>query len=125
MRLPNPVFEGDTVYSESEVLEARLSESREDVGVVRVRTVGFNQDGVVVITFERTLLVHRRGHGPEMRSVRPVWTNGRAGPSHPSSEKARRCVAARGGGTRSRASPEVPLNEHLRPGRAEDLGQVE
>jgi acyl dehydratase len=73
VRLPNPVFEGDTIYSQSEVLSVRESSSRPDVGVVSVRTVGFNQDGVVVITFERTLLVYRRGHGPQRSSVEPVW----------------------------------------------------
>jgi itaconyl-CoA hydratase len=64
VRLPNPVFEGDTIYSRSEVLEARESKSRENVGVVRVRTTGVNQDGTEVITFERTLLVYKREHAP-------------------------------------------------------------
>ena len=64
VRLPNPVFEGDTIYSRSEVLEARESKSRENVGVVRVRTTGINQDGTEVITFERTLLVYKRDHAP-------------------------------------------------------------
>lgn len=64
VRLPHPVFEGDTLYSSSEVLEARPSRTRPDVGVVTVRTTGVNQDGVVVITFRRTVLVYRRGHGP-------------------------------------------------------------
>jgi itaconyl-CoA hydratase len=64
VRLPNPVFEGDTIYSRSEVLEARESKSRENVGVVRVRTTGVNQEGTVVITFERTLLVYKRDHAP-------------------------------------------------------------
>lgn len=73
VRLPHPVFEGDTLYSESEVLSARESSSRPDVGVVGVRTVGFNQRGEIVITFERTLLVYRRGHGPGHGSVTPVW----------------------------------------------------
>ena len=73
VRLPNPVFEGDTIYSQSEVLSARESETRPDVGVVTVRTVGFQQDGVIVITFERTLLVYRRGHGPSRNPVEPVW----------------------------------------------------
>ncbi|MEY2225628.1 MULTISPECIES: MaoC family dehydratase [Streptomyces] len=73
VRLPNPVFEGDTIYSQSEVLAARTSSSRPDVGIVSVRTVGFNQDGVIVITFERTLMVYRRGHGPSFATVRPVW----------------------------------------------------
>jgi acyl dehydratase len=73
VRMPNPVFEGDTIYSQSEVLDVRESKSRGNVGIVSVRTVGFNQDGVVVITFERTLLVYRRGHGPQHTGVEPVW----------------------------------------------------
>ena len=64
VRLPNPVFEGDTIYAQSEVLEARASRSRPDVGIVTVRTVGYNQDGQVVIRFRRTVMVYRRGHGP-------------------------------------------------------------
>jgi acyl dehydratase len=64
VRLPNPVFEGDTIYSRSEVLEARESKSRENVGVVRVRTTGVNQAGTEVITFERTLLVYKRDYAP-------------------------------------------------------------
>ncbi len=66
VRLPNPVFEGDTVYSLSEVLEMRESRSRPDVGVVTVRTEGHNQDGVLVISFRRTLLVYRRGKKPQV-----------------------------------------------------------
>ncbi len=64
VRLPAPVFEGDTLYAQSEVLEVRESRSRPSVGVVTVRTTGYNQDGKVVITFRRTLLVYRRGFGP-------------------------------------------------------------
>jgi acyl dehydratase len=64
VRLPNPVFEGDTIYSRSEVLEARESKSRDNVGVVKVRTTGVNQEGTAVITFERTLLVYKRDHAP-------------------------------------------------------------
>ncbi|RCG25401.1 MaoC family dehydratase [Sphaerisporangium album] len=73
VRMPNPVFEGDTIYSESEVLAARGSTSRPGVGIVTVRTVGFNQDGVIVIVFERTVMVYRRGHGPDVTAVTPVW----------------------------------------------------
>ena len=73
VRMPNPLFEGDTVYSQSEVLAVRPSESRPDVGVVTVRTVGFTEEGRIVITFERTLLVYRRGHGPKVADVRPKW----------------------------------------------------
>ncbi len=70
VRLPNPVFEGDTIYSQSEVLEARESKSRPNVGIVKVKTTGFNQHGTVVITFLRTFMVYRRGHTPA--SARPV-----------------------------------------------------
>lgn len=66
VRLPAPVFEGDTIYSQSEVLETRPSGSRPHAGIVTVRTMGYKQDGTVVITFLRTLMVYRRGHGPEI-----------------------------------------------------------
>jgi acyl dehydratase len=64
VRLTNPVFEGDTLYSRSEVLETRASKSHDDVGIVGVRTAGINQDGVEVISFKRTVMVYRRGKGP-------------------------------------------------------------
>jgi itaconyl-CoA hydratase len=64
VRLPAPVFEGDTIYSQSEVMAARPSSSRPEVGIVTVETTGFNQDGRVVITFRRTVMVYRRGHAP-------------------------------------------------------------
>jgi acyl dehydratase len=66
VRLPAPVFEGDTIYSQSEVLEKRESRSRPNVGIVTVKTTGYNQDGTVVITFKRTVLVYKRGHAPEV-----------------------------------------------------------
>jgi acyl dehydratase len=65
VRLPAPVFEGDTLYARSEVLETRGSRSRPTVGIVKLRTEGFNQDGVTVIEFLRTIMVYRRGHAPE------------------------------------------------------------
>ena len=65
VRLPNPVFEGDTIYARSEVLEKRESKSRPNVGIVRVRTTGVNQDGTVVIEFKRTFMVYKQGHVPE------------------------------------------------------------
>jgi len=71
VRLPHPVYEGDTIYSESEVLAARGSQSRPEVGIVTVLTTGSNQDGVVVITFTRTVMVYRRGRGPSGRRPRP------------------------------------------------------
>jgi itaconyl-CoA hydratase len=62
--LPAPVFAGDTIYAESEVLETRPSRSRPGQGIVRVRTKGYKQDGIVVIEFERTVLVHSRQTAP-------------------------------------------------------------
>ena len=67
IRLLAPVFAGDTLYAESEVLELRASKSRPAAGLVTVRTTGRNQAGTVVCTFERTILVARRGHSVEDR----------------------------------------------------------
>ena len=69
VRLSNPVFEGDTVYSRSEVLEKRESKSRKNVGIVTVRTTGFNQHGTEVISFRRTAMVYRRGKAPRIARV--------------------------------------------------------
>jgi acyl dehydratase len=71
VRLPNPLFEGDTVYSMSEVVSARTSRSRPHAGIVTVRTTGFTQDGRTVISFLRTVMVYRRGHGPQIPEVSP------------------------------------------------------
>ena len=71
VRLPNPVFEGDTIYSRSEVLSKRESKSRTSVGIVTVRTTGFNQDGVVVIEFTRTVMVYKRGQVPTISRPPP------------------------------------------------------
>ena len=66
VRLPAPVFEGDTIYSRSEVLDKRDSRSRPDVGIVKVKTTGYNQDSTVVITFGRTVMIYRRDHAPKV-----------------------------------------------------------
>jgi itaconyl-CoA hydratase len=66
VKLPSPVFEGDTIYSRSEVLEKRESRSRPNVGIVVVRTTGYNQDKKTVITFKRTVMVYKRDHAPSM-----------------------------------------------------------
>jgi itaconyl-CoA hydratase len=65
IKLTHPVFAGDTLYAESEVLDKRESKSRQDAGIVSVRSTGKNQDGTVVCTFDRTMLVQRRGHALE------------------------------------------------------------
>jgi acyl dehydratase len=64
VKLPNPLFEGDTVKSKSEVLETRESKSRPHVGIVRVKTTGLNQHQAPVIEFTRTFMVWKRGHVP-------------------------------------------------------------
>lgn len=65
VRLPAPVFEGDTIYAQTEILSKRESKSRPHMGVVEIKTVGFNQDGTVVMEFRRTILVYKRGHEPQ------------------------------------------------------------
>ena len=65
VKLPHPLFEGDTVRSRSEVLDTRESKSRPHVGIVRVKTTGVNQDGNAVIEFTRTFMVWKRGHVPK------------------------------------------------------------
>jgi len=65
--LPNPLFEGDTVYARSEVLETRESKSRPKAGIVRVKTTGVNQGGQSIIEFTRTFLIWKRGHVPARR----------------------------------------------------------
>ena len=62
IRLTAPVFIGDTIYAESEVLAKRESAKRPTQGIVTVRTTGRKADGAVFMTFERTVLVPKRGH---------------------------------------------------------------
>ncbi len=64
VKLTAPVFAGDTLYAESEVLEVRPSKSRPGQGLVRVRTRGFNQREETVMTYERTVLVYARAGRP-------------------------------------------------------------
>lgn len=62
IKLTAPVFAGDTLYAETEVLDKRESKSRPGQGVVTVRTRGLNQHGAQIMVFERTFLVACRGH---------------------------------------------------------------
>ena len=64
VRMTAPLFVGDTLYAESEVLEKRESKSRPDQGIVTFKTVGKKQDGTMVSHYKRTVLVWKRGHGP-------------------------------------------------------------
>jgi itaconyl-CoA hydratase len=59
--MTSPVFGGDTLYAESEVLDKRDSKSRPTAGVVTVRTRGRNQHGAVICEFERSILIAKRG----------------------------------------------------------------
>lgn len=65
VRMPAPVFEGDTIYAQTEVLSKRESKSRPAMGLVEIKTVGFKQDGTIVMEFKRTILVYKRGHAPQ------------------------------------------------------------
>jgi acyl dehydratase len=64
VKLPNPLFAGDTLYSESHVLEKRESRSNPKRGVVKVRTRGIQQEGKVVIDYVRSVLVWKKAHAP-------------------------------------------------------------
>ena len=63
IRLPSPVFVGDTLYAESTVLEKRESKSRPHAGIVKVSTLGKKSDGTLVCDFERTMLIPKQGYG--------------------------------------------------------------
>jgi acyl dehydratase len=67
IRLTAPVFAGDTIYADSEVIAKRESKSRPTQGIVTVKTRGRKDDGTVFMTFERTILVPKLGHGIDDR----------------------------------------------------------
>jgi len=77
IKLPRPVFVGDTLWAETEVLAARASKSRPSVGIIEVRTRGVNQRGEVVLEFRRSFMVFRCD-APEVQDVFPPvdadWT---------------------------------------------------
>jgi len=62
IKLTAPVFIGDTIYAESEVLSKRVSASRPTQGIVEVRTTGKKADGTLFMSFNRAVLVPKRGH---------------------------------------------------------------
>ncbi|TFC73581.1 MaoC family dehydratase [Cryobacterium sp. TMS1-20-1] len=71
VRMPSPVFEGDTIYSRSKVLATRASKSRPPLGLVTVATEGYNQNSVIVMSYQRTFMVYREGHLPDLEDTRP------------------------------------------------------
>ncbi len=74
VRLPNPLYDGDTLYADTEVLEVRESKSRPGWGIVKVRQRGIKQDGTIVLVMGRTFMVPtkatapQRDHFPEPRA---------------------------------------------------------
>lgn len=68
IKLTHPLFVGDTLTAESEVLDKRESKSRPQAGIVTVKTRGFNQNGDLVCVFERTMLVAKRGFENEEKA---------------------------------------------------------
>ena len=60
--IPSPLFVGDTLYAESQVLGKRESKSREGQGIVTIKTIGKNQKDNVVMSFERKMLIPKKGY---------------------------------------------------------------
>ena len=65
---PNPVFHGDTIYAESEIIEKRESKSRPEVGIVRIKCWGRKPDGTIVVEFERTAMFLKRSQASKLES---------------------------------------------------------
>ncbi len=65
IRLHAPVFVGDTIYAETEILDKRLSKSRPNNGIVKVSTKGLKADGTVFLTQVRSFMVSTRGHAAD------------------------------------------------------------
>ena len=71
-----PVFHGDTIFAESEVVSKRESESRDHVGIVTTELRAFNQDDELVLSLERTGMVLRRDHAEPSANTPPGWIEG-------------------------------------------------
>ncbi len=78
LRHANPTFHGDTIYSETRVVDKRESRSKADRGVVTVETIGYKQDGTIVCEFRRKVLVPKREGGFEEQPGRPAPKRGDA-----------------------------------------------
>ena len=68
IKLTAPVFAGDTIYAESEVLDKRESKSRPTQGIVTAKTTGLKADGTVFMSYERSILIPKRGHAVDDRA---------------------------------------------------------
>ncbi|MBI2316798.1 MAG: MaoC family dehydratase [Betaproteobacteria bacterium] len=76
--LPNPLYAGDTLYCQQEVVEVRESKSRPDRGIVKVKTLGIKQDGTVVIEYSRSVMVWRKAHAPNRDTFPEPKATGRS-----------------------------------------------
>jgi acyl dehydratase len=72
LRHPAPTYHGDTIYSETRVVDKKESKTKPDRGVVTVETIGYKQDGTVVCEFRRKVLVPKQEHAGEVHPGRPV-----------------------------------------------------
>lgn len=75
VRLPHPVFVGDTIYAESQVLAKRESKSRPYAGIVTCATRGLNQHGDTLVSWRRTVLVYKSG-APHDKGYFPAAKDG-------------------------------------------------
>ncbi len=71
LKHPAPVFHGDTIYAETEVLDVTPSQSKPDRGIVKVKTIAFNQDGVIVCEFTRKVMIPTRESVESEQPARP------------------------------------------------------
>jgi acyl dehydratase len=76
VRHTGPVFHGDTLFAESEVVEKRESESRDHAGIVTTHLRAYNQDGDQVLSLQRTNLMLKRSHANPSAASPPGWPDG-------------------------------------------------
>jgi len=72
VRLPAPAYEGDTIFSESEVIALRESSKHPEVGIMSLKTTGYTQSGTIVIEFVRTVMIYMRGKAPTLPRPEPI-----------------------------------------------------
>jgi acyl dehydratase len=97
MKYGVPVYPGDTLTSESTVLEKRESESRPGFGIVRFKTTGRNQKGEIVLEYERPVLIKKRSHYGPPEVPRPEAPSAARADSKSAGADSKNAVAAKGG----------------------------
>lgn len=65
IKVPNPLFVGETVYAESTVLDKRESKSRPAQGIIKVKTIGITENGKVVLALVRSILIYKKEFAPQ------------------------------------------------------------